>query len=128
LVPANGDMARARRSFDAIRVAYSALDESIYATRLVIFTDRQNTRQQIDSFNATYPALALANQILEAPVGSLEEFYPQPWKRHEEDEKLSGDEKVQLAREVGDAITRHQFENEMPELFNALSRAWELAF
>lgn len=126
IIPAHGDTAKARRSFAYLNDAFRTLSSSIFADRLVIYVDQQVDRGQIDAFSAAYPNLVPNGQLLEAPTPSLEEAYPLPWRRNPQG--MNGDAKVNLAREVGDGITQAQFETEMPALFAAVQRTWELAY
>jgi hypothetical protein len=129
LIPANGDAASAKRSFAYISGAYRHLHGSIYADKLVVLVDHQNDRAKIDQFKQDYPALEQQGQLRELAVGSLEESYPDPWKKTAQQvQGMNGDQKVRLAREAGDAITQAQFEGAMPEFLSALTRAWERAF
>jgi hypothetical protein len=41
---------------------------------------------------------------------------------------MKGRQKIQLSKRVGDEIIKKQFEEEMPRVFQALQKAWELAF
>ncbi len=62
---------------------------------------------------------------------NTEECYPdhEDWKRTEEQvSEMSGKQKTKLSKRVGDQITKEQFENEMPTVFNTLVTAWELAY
>lgn len=126
IIPAHGDTAKARRSFAYLNDAFRTLSISIFSDRLVIFVDKQAGRGQIEAFAAAYPNLVPNGQLIEAPTPSLEEAYPLPWRRNPQG--MSGESKVNLARQVGDTITQAQFEAEMPALFAALHRTWDLAY
>jgi putative ATP-dependent endonuclease of OLD family len=126
VIPAHGDIARARRSFAYLNHAFRTLSHSIFAGRLVIFVDQQDERGPIEAFSAAYPALAPNGQLLESPTRSLEEAYPLPWRRSPQG--MAGEAKVNLAREVGDNITQVQFEADMAAVYGALQRTWDLAY
>jgi hypothetical protein len=126
IIPAHGDTARARRSFAYLNDAFRTLSSSIFADRLVVYVDQQGNRSQIEAFAAAYPSLTPNGQLREAPTPSLEEAYPLPWRRNPQG--MSGEAKVNLAREVGEQITQAQFEGEMAALFAAVQRTWDLAY
>ncbi|WP_219590924.1 hypothetical protein, partial [Aeromonas salmonicida] len=63
--------------------------------------------------------------------GSLEECYPNylDWKRTEQEvASMTGKQKTQLSKRVGDEITKEQFETDMKSVFETLVCAWELSF
>ncbi len=129
VIPANGDMAAARRSFAVVDRAYRHFQSSIYTDRLLIVVDRQQPHQPVDNFIAAYPALVQNGQFHELVLGSLEETYPAPWqKTAQQVQGMNGPQKVVLARQAGEGISREQFEADMPEFFATLTRAWNLAF
>lgn len=129
IIPANGDMIAARRSFAVVDRAYRHFHDSIYTHRLLILVDRQQPHEPVDNFTAAYPALIQNGQFRELSKGSLEESYAAPWQRTAQQvQGMNGKQKFALARQAGEGISQEQFEADMPEFFGALTRAWELAF
>lgn len=129
VIPANGDMTAARRSFALVDRAYRHFHESIYTNRLMILIDHQQQREAVDNFKAAYPKLVESGQFCELAKDSMEESYPAPWQRTAQQvQGMSGQQKIVLARQVGEGISQQQFEADMPEFFATLTRAWELAF
>lgn len=129
LIPANGDALQAHRSFDAVRKAYRALEESIYASRLGILLDNQRGGRQLADFKVAHPDLEPRGQLRELAAGSLEETYPAPWRKTEAQVRgMTGEQKLDLARKAGADISQEQFEGEMAEVHAALSSAWDLAY
>lgn len=129
LIPANGNVVQAGRAFSHIRSAYEALGSSIYAGRLAILLDRQNERAQYDNFRQAHPELERRGQVHELAVGSLEEAYPAPWQRSAAQARgMTGEQKLALARVVGDEITQRDFEDQMPLVHAALRQAWDQAY
>lgn len=133
IISAEGDTHQAKRSINAISKAYSPMGTSIYNERTIILCDSptEKAKAGFDQFIESHIALHKNNRILVLPHGSLEECYPPEngWNRTEEETKnMTGHQKKQLAKLVGDGITKDSFEANMPTLLNALSRAWSTAF
>lgn len=129
IVPAPGDVTAARRAFAHIVHAHRHLSGSIYGNRLSILVDRQVDRGPIERFKVQFPHLDANGQLTELALGSLEESYPEPWKRTQSQvQGMTGELKVVLAREVGESIDREQFEGEMAEYYKTLERCWDQAF
>lgn len=42
--------------------------------------------------------------------------------------KMSGDDKLNQAKSAGDGISKNDFESQMPKLFEALSKCWDMAY
>lgn len=133
IISAEGDTHQARRSINAISKAYSPMGSSIYNERTIILCDKptEKARPGFDQFIEAHIELHRRGQILVLPHGSLEECYSDEagWRRTEEKTKgMTGYQKKQLAKSVGDTIEKELFEASMPILLDALSRAWERAF
>ena len=66
----------------------------------------------------------------------LEQCYPEfidndkiKWqKTQKEVDSMNSKKKKQLAKKVGDNITKEQFENTMKTCYDALVKCWDLAF
>ncbi len=133
IISAEGDTHQAKRSINAIVKAYSPMGHSIYNEKTIILCDRptETAKAGFDQFIKTHEELNKRGQILTLPFGSLEECYPDEngWRRSEEATKgMNGHQKKQLAKLVGDSITKEAFEEHMPTLNDALSRTWANAF
>lgn len=133
ILSAEGDTHQAKRSVNAISKAYSPMDNSIYGSRVVILCDKPTEKAQsgFDQFIESHKILQDNNQIYTLKYGSLEECYPNEngWNRDEAAVKaMSGHQKKQLSKVVGDSITKESFEQDMPTLFHVLQRTWENAF
>lgn len=125
LIPAHGDMEQSKRSFNAIEKAYSPLGKSLYRNRVVILHDLLNDRTEVNEFIRDNSQFRNNGQLVELPVGSIEEYYPKRdgWCR---DPVAVTTDKVKLARKVGNNITQQEFETDMPAVHKALIKAWEL--
>ncbi len=129
IVAANGDTHQASRSVNAISKLYEPLKESIYKERLVIICDKPTVKAKggYDDFCRTHNSLVLNNQIITLPKESIEEYYPNKknWQRSNlQVKKLSGRQKKKLAINVGENITKADFENDMSMILRALEKAW----
>ena len=97
---------------------------------LVLLCDKPNADRETDyqRFRTVYKALVDGGQIIEAPHSSLEECYPEPWKKSAEEVKqLLPGGKVELANLASQAITQVQLEKEMPHIHRASQKAWDNA-
>ncbi|KJK17151.1 ATP-dependent endonuclease [Pseudomonas sp. 2(2015)] len=133
IISAEGDTHQAKRSINAIVKAYSPMGHSIYSERTIILCDQptEKAKPGFDQFIGNHEILHKRGQILVLPFGSLEECYPDEneWRRSEDATKgMTGHQKKQLAKTVGDNITKEAFEQHMPALKEALSRSWANAF
>jgi len=68
-------------------------------------------------------------QFHESSAASIEEYYPTTWQKTAADVKtMSGNDKLNQAKSAGDGITKDDFEKQMPKLFEALKKCWDLAY
>ncbi|MBL7105856.1 MAG: AAA family ATPase [Bacteroidales bacterium] len=146
IIKANGDIVQAERTINAIEKAFTPLDSSIYRNKQIILLDQpsEQTAAGVNDFLLRYPHLNQNNQVFTLLVRDLEQYYPNQvdptygnWKKTQEelDEEnehgkrlFTGKRKKQLAKFVGDNISRNQFEDDMTIIYNSLIRVWELAF
>lgn len=133
VVPAEGDTHQANRTINSIKVAYKALQHTIYDERLVVLCDAPSAQAQpgFEEFRCSNGTLVARGQIKVLPVGSLEEYYParDGWRRTAAQvSAMSGKQKTKLAKRVGSEITQAEFEQEMPVVFQALEQAWASAY
>lgn len=133
IVPAEGDTHQANRSINAINKAFSPLRRSLYARKTIILCDKPTPRAKLgfDDFIKEHQVEADNGQICLLPHGSLEECYPDHdgWRRTADQvSKMPGQNKIKLAREVGQSITKEDFESAMGECFSALGKSWANAF
>lgn len=137
IIFASGDINKQERSMEAINAAYVPLGVTspVYKDRLVILCDKPKDKKREEDkkrFLLSNKHLESNSQYFELPFDALEKYYPKKWAKNEEeikklDEDLNG--KMLFARDViAREITKDQFEKEMPVLYQALKRCWELAF
>lgn len=129
IIPAEGNLSQTHRSLNAINQTYKPLSTSIYADKVVIFIDKQNDPNHLPNFLANNPSLQAGVRVFEAPVGSIEEYYPASWQKTEQQVRtMSGIDKITLAQQAGDNMSKSDFENNMQVLHQALEKCWSLAF
>src|SRR3989344_3522372 len=129
IVPADGDLIQTQRSFNAIVQVFKPLETSIYKDTAVIFVDKQVDIAQRDTFLTNHANLQTNGQFFESTAASIEEYYPTTWQKVAADvKKMSGDDKLNQAKSAGDGISKNDFESQMPKLFKALSKCWDLAY
>lgn len=131
-VPAEGDTHQARRTINSVRQAFAPLGKSLYHDRVVILCDHPQPEAQegYNAFLRDNPALNANEQIFTLPHPSVEECYPDrnDWRRTADRvARMTGAQKLKLARRVGDEITQEEFEIGMDTCFQSLTKAWELA-
>ena len=129
IIPADGDLTQTQRSFNAIVQIFKPLETSIYKNKAVIFVDKQADATQRDTFLANHTNLQTNGQFFESTAASIEEYYPATWQKTAAVVKtMSGDDKLNQAKSAGDAISKEDFESQMPKFFEALSKCWDLAY
>lgn len=146
LLKANGDVEQTQRTINAIEKVFSPLRDSIYKERLVILIDLPSDIAQggVDEFIRNHRYLITNNQLFKLTARDLEQYYPNQadpiytnWKKTQaeldevnaEGERIfTSRKKKQLAKFVGNNITKEKFENEMIICFEALKKCWNLAY
>ncbi|WP_043527740.1 ATP-dependent nuclease [Litchfieldella xinjiangensis] len=133
IISAEGDTHQAKRSINAIRKSFKPLENSIFEERMIVLCDSPTPKAQggFDDFMKEFKDFSDRGQIKVLAHGSLEECYPAhlDWKRTEQQvSNMTGKQKTQLSKRVGDGISKDQFESEMKSVFETLILAWELAY
>jgi len=136
IIFARGDSKRQAETYYAIHEAYKpfiADGEGIYKERIIIICDKPNSqnKKHFEDFKNSHPWLEKNNQLYLLPVDALEKYYPDPYKKTDEEIKnlkQTKNGKTDLANKVAGNITKKQFEDEMTVFFNALKKAKELGF
>lgn len=133
IIFSSGDIVQQERSMYAINVAFTPLYKTpVYKDRLVILCDKpnENQRNDYDKFVKAYPIILENGQLITLPCNSIEEYYPDKWKKtQEEAKKMKKDgEKTSLVKKVVEEITQELFESNMPVVYEALKKSWENAY
>lgn len=100
---------------------------------MIVLCDAPTQKAQggFDDFMKEFKDFNARGQIRVLAKGSLEECYPNhlDWNRTEQQvANMTGKQKTQLSKRVGDEITKGQFETDMKSVFETLVCAWELSF
>ncbi len=131
IIQANGDLRQADRSINAIEQVFKPLEKSLYKDKIVILFDQSNNPAALAQFFTNHPDLQTNNQSFQLEVGNIEEYYPNQgsWRKSGiEVDAMSGHHKVSHSQQVGNGISKEQFESEMTIVYSALVKCWEVAF
>ncbi len=146
ILKANGDIDQAERSINAIEKIFMPLNVSIYRSKIVILIDHPSAQTEggVNQFLQNYPDIQRNNQFFKLLARDLEQYYPDNpdpvygnWRKTQTEldalnaggkKIINGNKKKQLAKHIGDNITREQFESELAICFAALNKCWDLAF
>lgn len=100
---AEGDHVQQERSMNAINKLFAPLHISIYREKVVILCDQSKKPQDFSIFKASYPYLEEQGLIFQLPTKSIEEYYPNRWRKTEEEVRIldrDRGQKTALANEV----------------------------
>jgi predicted ATP-dependent endonuclease of OLD family len=129
VISSNGGLEQISRSLNAIEKIFAPLEKSIYKEKTVILFDKSKDEKLKQSFIDTHPYLRQNSQIYDLGVGSLEEYYPAPWKKDTDQvKKLSSHQKRNLAKEVAEEISKDDFEKKMSIVYSALTSVFNKSF
>jgi putative ATP-dependent endonuclease of OLD family len=133
IIYAEGNEDRQRRSMDAINRVFVPLHGTpVYRNRAVVLCDSPSemARGDFARFRDSYHLLDANGQLHVNPMQSLEEYYPDQWRKTAGEVAQLRQQrgvKVQLAITVGQSIGQDAFEQEMPIFKGALDACWRLA-
>ncbi len=146
VIPVWWDIERTDSVFDYLWSIFSPLDKSLYQTKVIILLDKVSEirKSSFEDFLSKYPELRKnkTSQIVELPVWSIEEYYPDAeshqiwwhnqsvkWRRTQEEvKKMDSRNKQSLAKNIWNGITMEQFSKDMPEVLRALENCWNNAY
>lgn len=125
-----GDIERQKATLRAVGDTYCTLYcNPVYKDRVILLCDKPSEGKKTDNYNEFIQSFKLQedNNIFTLPETDIEMTYPEPYKKRKEE--LTGDfDKVKYAKEVANAITKEDFQNNMPKAFNALEKAYEYSY
>jgi len=126
IIFAGGDINEQEPSLLAVHKLFVPLagsDNPIYKDIAIVLIDKPNSEQQTkyNQFKTGYPYLFENGQVFELQCKTLEEYYPNGYKKTRDE--IQNNQKVKYAKEVARKITQQQFESEMQIIFNALETA-----
>lgn len=133
IISAEGDVDQAERTINSIEKVYSPLNKSLYRDKLQILCDKPSEKREggVKDFLSRFKDLKHNNQIVFLEACSLEECYPNfdDWQRtNEQVSYMTGRQKRQLAKRVGNEISQVQFETDMQAFHSILTATWDKAF
>jgi putative ATP-dependent endonuclease of the OLD family len=138
IIQANGDLDQAERTINAIEKSFTPLNSSIYKDRLILLLDKPHPDKLggVNAFREKFKNLDNNRQFFLLGLRDIEQHYPNQvcqtygnWKKSQADcDAMNGKKKRQLAKYVGDNISKEQFEADLVLCYEALERCWELAY
>jgi putative ATP-dependent endonuclease of the OLD family len=126
IVAAGGDDEAQKQTMNGLNKVFSPLKNSpIYKEKLTILFDKPDKMKQsrFESFKNNNNFLEINGQLFLLNVNGLEDYYPQTLN-----EQCEYQDKVKKAKWMANNIRQHQFEQEMPIMYNALKHCWENAY
>lgn len=128
---AGGDIEEQEPTLLAVHKLFVPLagsENPIYKNKAIVLIDKPNSQQQTKYklFREGYPYLFENCQVFELLTESLEEYYPNGYKKL--NGEIAREQKVAYARDVASKITKEQFESEMINIFNAIEACRNKAF
>ena len=138
IIKASGDIDQAERTINAIEKVFTPLNASIYKEKTILLLDQpsEQTKGGVEQFKANNKNIVSNNQLYILDKRDIEQCYPDHpcatytnWKKsQEETDLMNGKKKKQLAKHVGELITKEQFEDNLKTCFEALSQCWEKSY
>lgn len=132
IVPANGDITKQDKSIKFLAMAYEYFKSKAnpYSNKVVLLVDGPNATNNPEyvKFGSDHPELKVEQRYFELPVGSLEEYYPSPYKADPSSVAGRINGKNILAEEVSSKISQTEFETSMPIIREALLQVDKLSF
>lgn len=135
IVFSGGDITEQEGSLTGVHKVFAPIATAanpLYKSKAVVLCDEPNrtNRNKYDLFRNGYPYLVEGEQLHILPFGSIEEYYPDPWKKTADEvrEMSAAREKVNLAIEASENITLEQLQREMPVIYETIQKSFSLSF
>lgn len=127
---ARGDVVEQEKRYIRVAETYTPLNNPIYKERVGFVFDKPNIsiQSKYDEFKTAHPYLTDNENIHQLPVETLEEYYPNWFKKTKTEMESEWLQKVTYSRYVAENITKEQFEHEMPVLYEAFEKSLEKGF
>ena len=129
IIAATGDDRASKNQLDAIQKILSISDgRAIYGDKIVVLLDKPETskKQRFETFKEKNPDLVNSGRLFVLPVDTLENYYPSSLVQNCISKPPNS--KVLMAQWMAENLLQIQFEDEMPQIFAAVSKCWDLAF
>lgn len=121
---ARGDSVKSAQVYHHIAECFTPLHTNgVYKETVCILLDLPNTEQtkNFELFKTSHPWLVEGEQLHVLPVGTLEEYYPDTWKK--KPDEISNEEKVAHAVVASESMSKEQFESDMAVIHTFLIKA-----
>ncbi len=133
IVPANGDISKQDKSIRFIEIAYECFKSKTnpYSSKVIVVVDAATSddkKIKYEEFKKSHNELVSSGRLFELPVGSIEEYYPDSYKKDPNELGSIKDGKRLYAEEVSTKITKKEFEERMKVMYDALLKAKDLCF
>ena len=129
IIFARGDSEKHKEIYHAINQCYTPLlTNGVYKQKVVFLLDLPNKDQEkgFGEFKNAHPWLETNEQLYVLPTESIEEGYPETWKKKKGE--VTGDKKVEYGVSVAEAITLEDFRGSMPVVYAMLEKAIEKGY
>jgi len=128
---ARGDVERIRELYHAVHECYKPLlTTGVYRDKVVFLFDKPKEEAKFNNFKTAHPSLIEGEQIHIIPEFAIEMYYPNSYKKTEQEVKdlETAGKKVSYGVYVANAISNDDFKNEMPIVYKMLEKAIEKAY
>lgn len=127
---ARGNVVEQEKRYIRVAETYTPLNNPIYKERVVFIFDKPNKsiQDKYDEFKNAHPYLIDNEHLHQLITETLEEYYPDQWKKTKEEMESKNLSKVSYAKKVANEITQEEFEKNMSVLKAALDKAVEKGF
>lgn len=127
---ARGDIIEQEKKYIRIAETYVPLNNPIYKEKVVFIFDKPNIsiQNKYDEFKMAHPYLKDEEHLHQLPTETLEEYYPNSWKKTKTEMEAENLLKVSYAKKVAENITQEEFEQYMSVLKTALEKAVKKGF
>jgi len=127
---ARGDIIEQEKRYIRVAETYIPLNNPIYKERVIFIFDKPNSsiQNKYDEFKRFHPYLIDNEHLHQLPTETLEEYYPNSWKKTKIEMKNENLSKVPYSKKVANSITQEEFEQNMTILKTALDKALEKGF
>lgn len=127
---ARGDITEQEKRYIRVAETYTPLNNPIYKERVIFIFDKPNIsiQSKYNDFKNAHPHLQDNEHLHQLPTETLEEYYPNNWRKTKTEMESENLSKVTYAKKVAQNITQEEFEQNMSILKTALEKAVEKGF
>lgn len=127
---ARGDVVEQEKRYIRVAETYVPLNNPVYKEKVIFIFDKPNVsiQNKYDEFKTAHPYLKDNEHLHQLTTETLEEYYPNSWKKTKAEMESENLSKVPYAKKVAQEITQEEFEQNMDILKLALEKALEKGF